>query len=142
MPSSPRLIRLILLVALCMGASWASPVPQFVGSYKITESTDLGTEVRIAVEMKLLNVGDTAATITCVSIRSLSAPRQMVRAATNFTVQAHADGQLSVQLLMPKKDFSTWAMRPHQQFILNFHSAAGTSSKPIVSNVLLLRTKG
>jgi hypothetical protein len=142
MPSSPRVIPLILLVALCLFASWASPAPQFSGNYKIIETTDLGADVRIGVELKLLNVGDTAATITAVSIRSLSSPHQMVRAATNLTVQAHADGQLSVELLMPKKDFGTWAMGPHQQFILNFHSADGSSGKPIVANVLLSRAKG
>lgn len=142
MLSSPRLLPLLLLVVLCLGASWASPPPQFSGSYKITQSTDLGADVRIALELKLLNTGDTPATITSVTIRSLSAPHQMVRATTNLTVQAHADGQLSVQLLMPKKDFSNWSMGPHQQFLLNFHSADGSSSKPIVANVLLSRSKG
>lgn len=142
MPSSPRVLSLILLAVLCVGASGASPAPQFSGSYKITENTDLGAEVRIAVELKLLNTGDTAATITAISIRSLSSPHQMVSAATNLTVQAHTDGQLSFQLLLPKKDFSTWAMGPHQQFILHFHSADGASSKPFVANVLLSRTKG
>ena len=142
MPSSPRLIPLILLVAFCLGVSWASPLPQFSGSYKITQSTDLGAEVRIAVDMKLLNAGDTAATVTAVSIRSLSSPHQMVRVATTVTIQGHADGQLSVQFLVPKKDFNTWALGPHQQFTLNFHSVSGASNKPIVANVLLSRTKG
>jgi hypothetical protein len=140
MQSSPRSRLWILLLALCL-AGRTPAAPQFSGSYKITENTDLGAQVRIAVELKLLNAGDTAATITAVSIRSLSSPHQMVSAPATLTLQPHSSASVSLQFLMPKQDFNNWSTGPHQQFLFSFHSAE-RSSKPTVTNVPLLRVKG
>jgi hypothetical protein len=142
MTLSLRQFVFLLLYAFLVSALPVSATPVLAGTYKITENTDLGSEVRITVELHLVNASDTSVTITSVGVRSVSSPHQMVSTTANVTVQSHSDSQLSLQILMPKRDFSNWAAGPHQQFILNFHSADGKSSKPTVANVLLLRTKG
>jgi hypothetical protein len=144
MQSPLRSLAVMLLVPLLLvaGAAGASTAPQLSGSYKITEDTDLGAQVRIAVELKLLNTGDAAVTITTVSLRSFSSPHQLVSVPTTLTVQPHANASVSLQFLMPKQDFSNWSLGPHQQFLFSLQSAESRLGKPTVANILLLRTKG
>jgi len=144
MQSPLRTLAVMLLVPLLLvaGAVGASTAPQLSGSYKITENADLGRQVRFAVELKLLNTGDLAVTITSVSLRSFSSPHQLVSVPTTLTVQPRANATVSLQFVMPKQDFSNWSLGPHQQFLFNLQSADNRSGKPTVVNILLLRIKG
>jgi hypothetical protein len=134
--------------ALCLAALFAilmlvsvpaSAAPPLVGTYKITENTDLGSEVRITVLLNLVNPGDTAVTVTRVSLRSISAPGQLVSANTNTIVESHANSQFSLQFLIAKKDFTVWQIGPHQQFLVTLQPTGG---KITLVNVPLLRTQG
>jgi len=144
MQSPLRTLALVLLVPLLLvtATSGASARPQLSGTYKITENADLGAQVRIAVELNLRNTGDVAVTITAVSLRSFSSPHQMVNAPTTLTLRPHANASVSLQFLMPKQDFDNWSMGPHQQFLFSLQSTESGSGKPVVANILLLRTKG
>ncbi|HUN63578.1 MAG TPA: hypothetical protein VMU53_16385, partial [Candidatus Sulfotelmatobacter sp.] len=103
MQSPLRTLAVMLLVPLLLvaGAVGASTAPQLSGSYKITENADLGRQVRFAVELKLLNTGDLAVTITSVSLRSFSSPHQLVSVPTTLTVQPRANATVSLQFVMP-----------------------------------------
>jgi len=144
MQSPLRTLAVMLLVPLLLvaGAVGASAAPQLSGSYKITENADLGAQVRFAVELKLLNTGDVAVTITTVSLRSFSSPHQVVSVPATLTLQPHSNASVSLQFLMPKQDFDSWSMGPHQQFLFSLQSPGSASGKPVVANILLLRTKG
>jgi hypothetical protein len=144
MHSPLRTLSLVLLLPLLLiaGTGRASAAPQLSGTYKITENADLGAQVRIAVELNLLNTGDVAVTISAVSLRSFSSPHQMVNAPTTLTLRPHANASVSLQFLMPKQDFDNWSMGPHQQFLFSLQSPGSASGKPVVANILLLRTKG
>jgi hypothetical protein len=139
MTLSLRLLVLFLLCVFLISAQPVSATPALAGTYKITENTDLGSEVRITVELHLVNASGTSVTITSVGVRSISSPLQIVSAPASLFVQSRSKAQTTVQFLIPKKDFATWSAGPHQQFLVKFHSA---DEKPALANVLLLQTKG
>jgi hypothetical protein len=109
------------------------------GTYKITENTDLGTQVRITVQLDLVNGGTTSLTVSKVGLRSLSAPGQRVSVASTVVVHSHSSAQVSLQFLMAKQDFDRWYAGPHQQFLVTLKPSGGKST---LVNVPLLRTKG
>jgi len=109
------------------------------GTYKITENTDLGTQVRITVQLSLVNAGATGLTVTKVSLRSLSAPGQTVSVASTVVVHSHSTAQVSLQFQMAKQDFNQWSNGPHQQFQVTLKPSGG---KTTLINIPLLRTQG
>jgi hypothetical protein len=139
-PLRPIALSLILIFAnLLLTAPCASAAPNLAGTYKITENTDLGTEVRITLQINLYNSGTTAVTVSSVSIPSISAPGQMVTATSSFVIQAQSQFQVSLQFLIAKKDFTQWQIGPHQQFLVTFKPISGKST---FINVPLLRIPG
>jgi hypothetical protein len=116
----------------------ACAAPPLAGTYKITENTDLGSEIRLTVQLNLFNPGDAAVTVTRVSLRSISAPGQWVSTVSNVVVQSHANSQLTLQFLIAKKDFNTWQVGPHQQFLVTLQPAGGQVT---LVNLPLLRTR-
>src|SRR5208283_4153968 len=75
--------------------AWAGSI--LSGTYKITENTDLGAQVRITVQLDLVNGGTTSVTVTKVGLRSLSAPGQRVNVASTVVVHSHSSAQVSLQ---------------------------------------------
>lgn len=116
----------------------ASAGPILSGTYKITENTDLGAQVRITVQLNLVNGGTAGLTVTKVGLRSLSAPGQRVSVASNVVVHSHSSAQVSLQFLMAKQDFDRWSTGPHQQFFVTLKPTGG---KTTLVNAPLLRTK-
>lgn len=133
-------VRFLAVSIFCIFIScalFASPAPQLTGSYKMTASTDLGSETRISVELNFFNPADHAMTVTSVSLRSPLSPGHTVSVPASLTVQSHAKAQVTLQFVIPKQDFTAWSAGPHQLFLLKFQAAG---AKPGIANVLLLRT--
>jgi len=135
------------LAAICLStffamtllvAAPASAAPPLAGTYRITENTDLGSEIRLTVQLNFFNPGDAAVAISRVSLRSLSAPGQLVSAASSVVVQSHSNSQCSLQFLIAKKDYNSWSIGPHQQFLVTLQLAGG---KVTQISLPLLRTR-
>ncbi len=129
----------VLFVALLCVTPRASAGPMVTGTYKITENTNLGTQVRISVQLNLVNGGTTSVTLSKVGVRSISAPGQTVSVASSAVVHAHSSTQVSLQFLMAKQDFERWYAGPHQQFLVTLKATGGKST---LVNIPLLRTQG
>jgi hypothetical protein len=117
-------------------ALFASPAPQLTGTYKLTGNTDLGSEIRFTAELDFLNPADHAVTVTGVGLLSPFSPGHIVSVPASLTVQSHSKAQVSLQFVVPKRDFTAWSAGPHQLFLVRLQ-AAGT--RPGIANVLLLR---
>jgi hypothetical protein len=142
MKNSARCISLCLasLFAILLFASLPTfAAPHLTGTYKITEITDLGSEIRFSVELNLLNPSEAAVTVSRVSLHSISAPGQLVSASSKVVVGAHSSSQVALEFVIGKTDFSAWMMGPHQHFIVTLQPSSGKVSQV---SVLLLRTQG
>jgi hypothetical protein len=140
MPVRAITLCLASLVAILLFVSLpASAGPVLAGTYKITENTDLGSEIRLSVQLNFLNSGDSGVTVTKVALRRASASSQFVSASTNVVVQAHSNSQVTLQFLIAKQDFRSWSIGPHQRFYITLQSNDG---KPTLAKVALLRIQG
>lgn len=132
----PYFLGIFVLGILLTPALFASPAPQLTGTYKLTGNTDLGSEIRFTAELEFLNPADHAVTVSSVGLPSPFSPGHMVTVPATLTVQSHSKAQVSLQFVVPKRDFTAWSAGPHQLFLVRFQ-AAGT--RPGIANVLLLR---
>jgi hypothetical protein len=143
MNSRRRLIHMsfsfLSALLLLSGARTSAAPPQISGTYKITEHTDLGSQVRITVELNLINPTTTAVTVTKVGLRSMSTPSKLVSATSNLVVHSKSHSQVSLQFLLPKKDFNTWYAGPQQQFLVTMKPGSGNA---VMIHLPLLRTQG
>jgi hypothetical protein len=105
-----------LIAILSFVSSPACAGPVLAGTYKITENTDLGSEIRLRVQPNFFNSGDGGVTVTKVALRSASASNQFVSTSTHVVVQAHFKSQVTLQFLIANQDFKSWSTRPHQRF--------------------------
>jgi hypothetical protein len=138
-PTFAYLPLVFLLAAQTLFSLAVSAAPPLAGSYKITENTDLGSEVRITVLLNLMNPTSTPVTITKVGLRSISAPGEFVSVTNTISVHSHSSTQISLQFLIAKKDFNAWYKGPHQQFLFTLLPTAG---KITLINLPLIRTQG
>jgi len=137
LPLSAICLSFIFAMILLIAAP-AFAAPPLAGTYKITENTDLGSEIRLTVQLNFINPSDTSVTVTRVSLRSFSAPGQLVSATSDVEVQSHSNSQASLQFLIAKKDYNSWSIGPHQQFLITLQFAGG---KVTQINLPLLRTR-
>jgi hypothetical protein len=128
---------LFVLGIFLTSALFASPAPQLTGRYKLTGNTDLGSEIRFTAELEFLNPADHAVTVTAVGLPSPFSPGHRVTVPATLTVQSHAKVQVSLQFVVPKRDFTAWSAGPHQLFLVRFQTAG---TRQGTANVLLLRT--
>jgi len=134
----PKFFVAALFAILLFVSLPATAAPPLVGTYKITENTDLGTDIRLTLQLTLVNPGDTAVNITRVGLHSISASGRLVSTASSVVVQSHANSQVSLQFLIAKKDFNAWQVGPHQQFLITLQPTGGPVS---LVNLPLLRTR-
>jgi|SRR5208283_3590749 len=134
-----RICLALLLISPIILLPPSQAAPSITGSYKITENTDLGTQVRITLEISFVNPSTTPITITRVGLPSGSASAQLVTASSNLVVGSHASSHVSLQFLMSKKDFNVWHFASHQLFLVTVEPSGG---KPALVNLPLLRTQG
>ncbi len=137
-PTFAYLPLVFLLAAQILLSLSASAAPPLAGSYKITENTDLGSEVRITVQLNLMNATSSPVTITKVGLHSISAPGQFVATSHTIVVHSHSNTQVSLQFLISKKDFNAWSRGPHQQFLFTLLPSSGRTT---LINLPLIRTQ-
>ncbi len=127
----PRSIALSLtiLVGFLLVPSPSAPASlTLAGNYKITENTDLGSEIRITLQINFINAGSSTLTVTKVGLRSMSVSGQLVTATSSLVVPSHSHSQVSLQFLISKKDFDRWQNGPQQQFLVTFKPTGGKST--------------
>ncbi len=134
-----RVFLALLLISQIILLPSSQAAPPFTGSYKITENTDLGSEVRITLQLDLMNPTSTAVTITKVGLHSISATGQFVSTSHTIVVHSHSSAVVSLQFLMAKKDFDAWSRGPHQQFLFTLLPSGGRTT---LINLPLVRTQG
>jgi hypothetical protein len=138
-PPFARICLSLMLISQIILLPYSQAAPLITGNYKITENTDLGSQVRITLELSFVNPGSTPITISRVGLPSGSASAQLVTAPSNLAVGSHASSQVSLQFLMSKKDFKVWHAATHQIFVITVETSGG---KPVLVNLPLLRTQG
>ncbi len=89
---------------------------QFVsGVYKITQTTDLGTEVRVTMQIRLMNASDDRMFVTQVRLREFLPHGKATDEPVNVILEPHGSSEFTQEFTIAKQEYELWSRgaRPH-----------------------------
>ncbi len=104
----------VLLLALGIYAPRGVAGQVVSGVYKVTETTDLGREVRVTLQIRLMNSGEDRIFVTQVRLRSLR-PVQSVDDPASVILEPHGSAEFTQEFAIAKQEYELWSKgaRPH-----------------------------
>lgn len=104
----------VLLLALGIYAPRGVAGQVVSGVYKVTEATDLGIEVRVTLQIRLMNSGEDRIFVTQVRLRSLR-PVQSVDDPASVILEPHGSAEFTQEFAIAKQEYELWSKgaRPH-----------------------------
>ena len=104
----------VLLLALGIYAPRGVAGQVVSGVYKVTEATDLGIEVRVTLQIRLMNSGEDRIFVTQVRLRSLR-PVQSLDDPASVILEPHGSAEFTQEFAIAKQEYELWSKgaRPH-----------------------------
>jgi hypothetical protein len=124
----------LLLVSVLFHFSQAVlAAPQLSGSYKIVETKDLGTKVRVTLELHLSNPGLDRLLITQLGLRNPLRPPQVEDSGPAIAVEAQASSEFTREFNVDKDEYQLWLKGSRPRLSVTFQSSDGTQATIIIS---------
>ena len=85
------------------------------GVYKITQTTDLGTEVRVTMKIRLMNASDDRMFVTQVRLREFLPHGKATDEPVNVILEPHGSSEFTQEFTIAKQEYELWSRgaRPH-----------------------------
>jgi len=85
------------------------------GVYKITQTTDLGTEVRVTMQIRLMNASDDRMFVTQVRLREFLPHGKATDEPVNVILEPHGSSEFTQEFTIAKQEYELWSRgaRPH-----------------------------
>ena len=131
---------LALLLTLSVYQMQAAAAPVINGSYKVVDTTDLGTDVRVTLNIRLTNPGDAELFVTQASLRGVPPFEQSGEAAVSVILDAHGSSRFTQQFTIPKTEYDLLHKGVRLYVSLKVQAAGGDET--IVTVVLMRRPGG
>ncbi|PYT38538.1 MAG: hypothetical protein DMG45_23290 [Acidobacteria bacterium] len=83
--------------------------------YKITQTTDLGTEVRVTMKIRLMNASDDRMFVTQVRLREFLPHGKATDEPVNVILEPHGSSEFTQEFTIAKQEYELWSRgaRPH-----------------------------
>jgi hypothetical protein len=103
-----------------------------VGLYKVTGTTDLGTQVRVTMQITLINSGQTEVVISEARLRSLRGSSSYEPAT--LVLQPNSKSQITQDFIIAKTEFQLWSRgeRPHLGLKVQINGEQTTITLPMI----------
>ena len=85
------------------------------GVYKITQTTDLGTEVRVTMQIRLMNASDDRMFVTQERLREFLPHGKATDEPVNVILEPHGSSEFTQEFTIAKQEYELWSRgaRPH-----------------------------
>ena len=85
------------------------------GVYKITQTTDLGTEVRVTMQIRLMNASDNRIFVTQARLREFLPHGKATDEPVNVILEPHGSSEFTQEFTIAKQEYELWSRgaRPH-----------------------------
>lgn len=124
--------RLIFLIAgvfvLVVPFSQASDASRISGSYRLIEKTDLGSQVRVRLELRLFNHGSPELHIQRLTLWDFSHPHRGGSQACKIVLGAGASVSTTQEFTIPRPEYELWKRGTRPRLVVEVQSARGRSS--------------
>ena len=120
---------LALLIALGIHAPQGVASQVVAGTYKVTETTDLGREVRVTMQIQLMNAGEDKIFVTQVRLRGFLHPGRSEEKPAGVILEPHGSAEFTKDFTIAKQEYELWSkgVRPHLGMRVQVAGAAETT---------------
>lgn len=134
--SFPRIFPLLVLaglMVLTIGYAEASDISHLSGSYKVVHKTDLASETRIRLQLRLANHGQRDLLVKRISLwGSHSHPVKSATAASSIVVHTGASASTTQEFTIPRADYSRWSHGKQVRLLVDVEIPGGRSAIELV----------
>jgi hypothetical protein len=137
---------LFLIVFLIVGIFlWAIPLSQAAdasrisGSYQIVEKTDLGSQTRVRLQLRLTNYGQQAVHIQRLTLWDFSHPHKGGTQPCTVILAAGASTGTMQEFTIPRAEYELWTRGTRPRLVVEVQSAHG---RPVAEAIRLERVEG
>jgi len=104
---------LLLALGICAPRGLAGPVVS--GVYKVTDTTDLGPQIRVTMFIRLMNAGDDRIFVTQSRLHGPLHHGKSEDKAEGVILEPHSSGEFTRDFTITKQEYELWAqgVRPH-----------------------------
>jgi len=104
---------LLLALGICVSRGMAGQVVS--GVYKVTQTTDLGNEVRVAMQIRLTNASTDKIFVTQVRLREFLPHGKPADAPVGVIMEPHRSAEFTQEFTIAKQEYELWSKgaRPH-----------------------------
>ena len=78
------------------------------GVYKVTETTDLGTQMRVTMFIRLMNAGNDRIFVTQARLRGPLHPGRSEDKAVGVILEPHGNAEFTQDFIIQKQDYELW----------------------------------
>jgi len=106
---------LVLLFALGICAPRGVAGPVVSGVYKVTDTTDLGPQIRVTMFIRLMNAGDDRIFVTQSRLHGPLHRGRSENKPEGVILEPHASAELTQDFTIAKQEYEMWStgVRPH-----------------------------
>jgi len=95
------------------------------GVYKVTQTTDLGNEVRVTMYIRLMNASDDRIFVTQSRLHGPLHHGRSEGKAEGVILEPHASGEFTRDFIMAKQEYELWGQGARPQLGLRIQIAGG-----------------
>jgi hypothetical protein len=106
---------LVLLFALGVYAPRGAAAPVVSGVYKVTDTTDLGAQMRVTLQIRLTNAGEERIFVTQTRLRGLLHAGRSEDKPVHVILDPRGGAEFTQDFIVAKQEYGLWGkgVRPH-----------------------------
>jgi hypothetical protein len=104
---------LLLVLGICAPGGVAGQAVS--GMYKVTETADLGTQIRVTMQIRLMNSGEDRIFVTQARLRGFLHPGRGEDKHARVILEPHGSSEFTQEFTIAKQEYELWSRgaRPH-----------------------------
>jgi hypothetical protein len=96
--------------------------------YKVTETTDLGTQVHVTLQIRLMNAGEDKIFVTQVRLRGFLHPGRSEDQPVGVILEPHGNSEFTQEFTIDKQEYKLWNKSARPRLGLKIQVAGGAET--------------
>lgn len=93
------------------------------GFYEVTQTVDLGSQVRVFLRLRLINRGDGTLFIQCLTLRSFSPAPERQAHSVSVLLRPHASEVMTQEFTISHSEYELWLRGVRPRLVLEMQSS-------------------
>lgn len=120
------------LLMLAVPFSQASDASRISGSYQVVEKTDIGSQVRVRLELRLTNHGQRELHIQRLTLWDFSHPHKGGSQPCTIVLGSDASASTTQEFTIPRAEYELWTRGTRPRLVVEMQSSRGHTTAEAV----------